>query len=108
LALEREALVLSAAREVIAKGLSTRETERLVRRLKAGRRRRRDEAPDADLRSLVEGLQRSLGTKVRVVQSAKQGRGKIEIEYYSNLDFERIVGKIMNGPAASFDNDFPR
>jgi ParB family chromosome partitioning protein len=99
LALEREALVLSAAREVIAKGLSTRETERLVRRLKSGRRKRREGALDPDLRSLVEGLQRWLGTKVRLVQSGTPGRGKIEIEYYSNVDFERIVGKIMNGQA---------
>jgi len=99
LALEREALVLSAAREVIAKGLSTRETERLVRRLKSGRRKRRDGALDPDLRSLIEGLQRWLGTKVRLVQSGTPGRGKIEIEYYSNVDFERIVGKIMNGQA---------
>lgn len=96
LALEREALVLSAAREVIAKGLSTRETERLVRRLKSGRRKRRDGALDPDLRSLVEGLQRWLGTKVRLVQSGKPGRGRIEIEYYSNVDFERIVGRITN------------
>ena len=97
--MEREALVLSAAREVIAKGLSTRETERLVRRLKSGRRRRREGALDPDLRSLVEGLQRWLGTKVRLVQSGMPGRGKMEIEYYSNVDFERIVGKIMNGQA---------
>lgn len=99
LALERQALMVSAAREVIAKGLSTRATERLVKRLKSGRRKRREGALDPDLRSLVEGLQRSLGTKVRLVQSGKPGRGKIEIEYYSNTDFERIVGKIMNGQA---------
>jgi len=99
LALEREALVLSAAREVIAKGLSTRETERLVRRLKSGRRKRREGALDPDLRSLVEGLQRWLGTKVRLAQSGMPGRGKMEIEYYSNVDFERIVGKIMTGQA---------
>ncbi|MGH7829797.1 MAG: ParB/RepB/Spo0J family partition protein, partial [Candidatus Binatia bacterium] len=99
LALEREALIISAAREIIAKGLSTRETERLVRRLKSGRRKRREGILDPDLRSLIERLQRSLGTKVRLMQSGRPGRGKIEIEYYSNIDFERIVGRIMNAPA---------
>jgi len=97
LSLEGETSILSAARLVIAKGLSTRETERLIKRLKMGRRGRR-EAPgsDPDLRSLVERLQRSLGTKVRLIQRAKAGRGKIEIEYYSTDDLERII-QVMGG-----------
>jgi len=97
LSLEGETSILSAARLVIAKGLSTRETERLIKRLKVSRRGRR-EAPgsDPDLRSLVERLQRSLGTKVRLIQRAKAGRGKIEIEYYSTDDLERII-QVMGG-----------
>lgn len=92
LGLQREALILSAAREVIAKGLSTRETERLVQRMKAGPRRRREASLlDPDLRSLVERLQRSLGTKVRILQRAKSARGRIEIDYYSAADLDRIV-----------------
>ncbi|MFQ5902804.1 MAG: ParB/RepB/Spo0J family partition protein [Candidatus Binatia bacterium] len=92
LGLEGGTLILAAAREVIAKGLSTRETERLIRRLKSGRRRRRETSISSpDLRSLIEGLQRSLGTKVRLVQKARSGRGRIEIEYYSAADLERIV-----------------
>lgn len=92
LGLESEPLVLTAGREVIAKGLSTRETEKLVARLKSGRRRRR-EAPGADpnLRSLVERLQRSLGTRVRLLPRARSQKGKIEIEYYSAADLERII-----------------
>src|SRR3990172_7463792 len=55
LGLEGEAMILAAAPEVTAKGLSTRETERLVARLKAGRRRRKTlPISDPDLRSLIE------------------------------------------------------
>lgn len=93
LGLEREALILAAGREVIAKGLSTRETERLVRRLKSGRRSRRQiSLLHPDLRFLTERLQRSLATKVRLIHRAKSGRGKIEIEYYSAAELDRIIG----------------
>ena len=96
LGLEREALIVATAREVIAKGLSTRETERLVRRLKSGRRRRKEGMPsNPNLLSLVEELQRLLATRVRLVERAKPGRGKIEIEYYSFADLDRIVGAII-------------
>ena len=97
LGLENEALVLAAAREVITKGLSTRETERLVARLKSGRKRRRETAlSDSNLRSLVEQMQRSLGTKVRLLHRAGSGRGKVVIEYYSLADLERII-RMMTG-----------
>jgi len=99
LGLENEALVLAAAREVITKGLSTRETERLVARLKSGRKRRKRETSlsDSNLRSLVEQMQRSLGTKVRLLHRAGSGRGKVEIEYYSLADLERIIQMITGG-----------
>ena len=98
LGLENEAMVLAAAHNVIAKGLSTRETERLVKRLKSGRRRRGGETSlsDANLRSLVEQMQRSLGTKVRLLHRAGSGRGKVVIEYYSLADLERII-RMMTG-----------
>jgi ParB family transcriptional regulator, chromosome partitioning protein len=92
LGLQTEPLILSACREVIAKGLSTRETEKLVRHLMFGRRRRR-QVPliDPDLRSTVEELQRSLGTRVRLIPKARSTKGKIEIEYYTLPDLERII-----------------
>ncbi|HZA55728.1 MAG TPA: ParB/RepB/Spo0J family partition protein [Candidatus Udaeobacter sp.] len=95
LGLQTEPLILSACREVIAKGLSTRETEKLVRYLMSGRKRRR-QIPliDPDLRSIVEELQRSLGTRVRLIPKARSAKGKIEIEYYTASDLERIVHTI--------------
>jgi len=95
LGLHTEPLIISACREVIAKGLSTRETEKMVRTLLVGRRRRR-QAPllDPDLKSIVEELQRTLGTRVRLMPKARTAKGKVEIEYYSAADLERIVETI--------------
>jgi ParB family transcriptional regulator, chromosome partitioning protein len=102
LGLQSEPVILAAYREVLAKSLSTRETENLVRNLKLGRRRRRDTpAVDPDLRSLTEELQRVLGTKVRVIANSKLGKGKIEIEYYTLPDLERIIDAITRRPTAS-------
>ena len=92
LGLHTEALIISAGREVIAKGLSTRETEKMVRNLLVGRKRRRTlPLVDPDLRTVVENLQRSLGTRVRLLPKLRSAKGKIEIEYYSLADLDRIV-----------------
>jgi ParB family chromosome partitioning protein len=95
LGLQTEALMITTAREVIAKGLSTRETEKLVRALVTGRRRRR-QLPliDPDLRAVVENMQRALGTRVRLLPKGRTSKGKIEIEYYSLTDLERIIQAI--------------
>ncbi len=103
LGLHTEPLIVSASREVIAKGLSTRETEKMVRQLLVGRKRRRA-APliDADLKSLVEDLQRALGTRVRLIPKPRSSKGKIEIEYYTLPDLERIIQSITKtSPAGS-------
>jgi len=78
------------AKEIVARGLSVREAEEKVqdrRRLPVHRVRalKRDPA----IRDIEERLERSLHTKIRVKQGVKKGR--IEIEYYSLDDFERLV-----------------
>jgi ParB family chromosome partitioning protein len=99
LGLPTEALMISTCRDVIAKGLSTRETEKLVRGLVAGRRRRRTAIIDPDMRAVIEEMQRSLGTRVRLLPKVRSNKGKIEIEYYSLPDLERIIQKITGGEA---------
>lgn len=95
LGLHTEPLIISACREVITKGLSTRETEKMVRHLLLGRKRRR-QVPimDPDLKSIMEELQRALGTRVRLIPKARTSKGKIEIEYYTLPDLERIIQSI--------------
>jgi ParB family transcriptional regulator, chromosome partitioning protein len=100
LGLHTEPLMVSACREVIAKGLSTRETEKMVRHLVMGRKRRRPMlVSDPDLKSVVEELQRALGTRVRLVPKARTSKGKIEIEYYTVPDLERIIQTITKSAA---------
>jgi ParB family chromosome partitioning protein len=102
LGLHTEALIISTCREVVSKGLSTRETEKMVRHLLIGRRRRRQPPLiDPDLRSVVEELQRTLGTRVRLIPKARSNKGKIEIEYYTLADLERIIQMIAKQPTGA-------
>jgi len=95
LGLHTEPLIMTACREVIAKGLSTRETEKMVRQLIMGRKRRRQvPLSDPDMKSVAEELQRTLGTRVRLLPKARSSKGKIEIEYYTLPDLERIIQTI--------------
>jgi len=60
-----------------------------------GRKRRRNlPLLDPDLKSIVENLQRSLGTRVRLLPKARSTKGKIEIEYYTAADLDRIIQMI--------------
>jgi ParB family chromosome partitioning protein len=92
---ENPAQQLTAWRAVIAKGLSVRETEDLVRRLKAEKKAPRVSMKSSDaahLTGLAEDLARRLGTKVTIRTSGRQGR--IEIEFYTNDDLDRLVERL--------------
>ncbi len=82
---------------IIKKGLSVREAEAIAKRWSERPKRRTVPARRGDLESqlnsLQDSLRRYLGTKVRITQNGK--RGKIEIEYYSLDDLERIVEAIL-------------
>jgi ParB family chromosome partitioning protein len=102
LGLHTEPLMISVCREVIAKGLSTRETEKMVRHLVMGRKRRRATvSPDADLQTIIEELQRALGTRVRLIPKPRTNKGRIEIEYYTLPDLERIIQTITSKTATA-------
>ena len=84
-----------ALAEVIAKGLTTRATEDLVRRL---RKRKPDgrtaRGVDPEIKARTADLRAALGTKVEIQRGRKGGR--ITIEFYSNDDFERMYELLMN------------
>ena len=86
---------LAAWRAVISKGLSVRETEALVRRLKEGEKKPKasgDHSEKIYLSGLAEDLSRHFGTKVMI---KKQGqRGKVEIEFYNNDDLDRLISRL--------------
>jgi ParB family chromosome partitioning protein len=92
---ENSAQQLAAWRAVMAKGLSVRETEELVRRLKAEKKAARVSLKSSEaayLTSLADDLARHLGTKVTIRKSGRQGR--VEIEFYSNDDLERLITRL--------------
>jgi ParB family chromosome partitioning protein len=90
---------LTAWRAVIAKGLSVRETEDLVRRLKSEKKAPRVVSKSSEalyLDSLSEELSRHLGTKVTIRKSGRQGR--LEIEFYSNDDLDLLITRLRQIP----------
>ncbi len=85
-----------AARQVVARGLSVRETERLVRRLQTeegGAQRNRARAGDPDIRRLQDDLAERLGARVAIQHGAK-GAGKLVIAYNSLDELDGILGHI--------------
>lgn len=96
LAAEGRASQLELARRIIHKGLSVRETEGLAKKLSVGgKKRAHPKRKDAQIASLEDKLIRSLGTKVRIYNKGK--RGKIEIEYYSLDELDRLLDIFTRG-----------
>jgi len=83
---------------IIKKGLSVREAEALAKRWSEKPKKsitavKKKGDLESQLNSLQDSLRKYLGTKVHITQKGK--RGKIEIEYYSNEELERIVETIL-------------
>ena len=85
-----------AARQVVKKGLSVRETEKLVKHMLAGRTSKpvtKAASVDADIRRLEIEVSEKLGAKVRVDHS-KIGAGKLIISYNSLDELDGILKHI--------------
>jgi ParB family transcriptional regulator, chromosome partitioning protein len=84
------------ARRAVAHNWSVRETERVTQKMIEGRRTKNvDEAQsDPNVKAAIDELERALGTKVRIVEKPRRG-GRIEINYYSQEDLDRIYGVIV-------------
>ena len=95
LAIHDEGDLRKAAEKVIAEALSVRAVESLVQRLKSKRQpqRRRDGHGGAQLRHLVEKLQRKLSVKVQLKD--KDGSGTLEIRYGSLAELDRVLAAIL-------------
>jgi len=83
---------------IMKKGLSVREAEALAKRWSEKPKKttpstKRKGDLESQLRSLQDSLRKYLGTKVQI--TPKDKKGKIEIEYYSHEDLERIVEAIL-------------
>ena len=90
LALERENQRLSVCKKVIESDLSVRQTERLVQKLlNRSESQKQVEKRLPELQALENRLRTMLATQVKISQGRR--KGKIEIEYYSVDDLDRLT-----------------
>ncbi len=75
---------MEVCRKVLEKGLAVREVERIAKG-----KRRPGRTVDPDVLPIEEALRHRFSTKVKVVKGKKKGR--IEVEFYSDADLERIL-----------------
>ncbi len=97
LAIEDMELQYTLATKIMDEKLSVRETEMLVKNLLKEKPKREEQKKienDFIFRDLEEKMKTIIGTKV-AINRKKDGKGKIEIEYYSEEELERIVEMLM-------------
>lgn len=98
LSLENGDMQLEAAQRIIDENLSVREVEKLVKALQRGERPKKkntktDTAFDLVCESMENDMKAALGTQVHVNRKNAKA-GKIEIEYYSMEELERLFDLI--------------
>jgi len=97
LGLSEPELQHKAAEEVVRGELSVRETELLVKELLKPKKEKREKKVNEQLEAVYHEMENRLteqiGTKVRILHGRGK-RGKIEIEYYSQDDLNRIIDLI--------------
>jgi ParB family chromosome partitioning protein len=81
------------ARDVVAKGLSVRQTEELVRKAQQPTAKATPPMPDADMEHLQNRLSDAIGAAVSVKHSAK-GKGKLTIEYATLDQLDGIIARL--------------
>ena len=99
LAIDDEEQQFILANKIFDEKLSVRETEELVKALKNPKKEVKKEKPEHTFiyENIEEQIKNIMGTKVSVNQKAN-GKGKIEIEYYSEEELERIYDLLMTIP----------
>jgi len=102
LRLSEEPLKLEEVRNsIVSDGLTVRQTEKLIKKIlsktpSSTRKQRNDfedKLPDSYKKALTTQLTNRLNSKVMITESGS--RGKIEIEYYSHDDLERVMQLLM-------------
>ena len=89
-------LQLQVARQVVAKSLSVRQTEALVRRIQSenpGSKKKGKGEVDPNIRALQDDLAERLGARVSI-DHGQRGKGKLVIEYSSLDELDGILGHI--------------
>ncbi|HHU50510.1 MAG TPA: ParB/RepB/Spo0J family partition protein [Firmicutes bacterium] len=109
LALETPEIQIEVCQTVIQEELNVRETEKLINRilndnvshetisetLTNATRARKEQTADPNLRDITERLTLHFGTKISI--KGQPDKGRVEIEYYSQEEFERILDLLLRG-----------
>ncbi len=97
LALDDQEQQYEIANRIFDEKLSVRETEKLIKELKNPKAPKEKKKPDNSFiyDDLANKMKEVMGTKVSI-SSKGNGKGKIEIEYYSDIELERMFDMIMS------------
>ena len=88
LGLSDESAQLRVARDIVARSLSVRETEALIRKATQPAATKPEKTADVHTRAAEEKLRLTLGTRARIVRKGKGGR--VEIDFTSEDELQRI------------------
>lgn len=92
LSLESSELRLALTKRIIEDNLNVRQAEEIAKQLNKQKKPKKEKqitVTDIETENLANKISSTLGTKVKIMHTAK--RGKIEIEYYGNDDLDRIL-----------------
>lgn len=91
---------IALAERIFDEKLSVREAEKIVKQLdkpvKEKIEKKKNDSLEAVYRDLEERCKNAVGTKVDII-SKEDGAGKIEIEFYTPDDLEKITDRLMRG-----------
>ena len=97
LAIDDEEQQYTLANKIFDEKLSVRDTEKLIKELKNPKKEKTKKVVKNEFiyKDSEEKIKSVMGTKVNINQK-NNGKGKIEIEYYSEQEFERIFDLLMS------------
>jgi ParB family chromosome partitioning protein len=93
LGLPDEAAQLRIGREIVAKNLSVRDVEALVKKGTQGDEKKEEKKPDVHTRAAEDKLRLALGTRVHINRKGKGGR--IEIEFVNEDELQRLYERLV-------------
>lgn len=98
LAVEDKDLQYSIAQKIFDEKLSVRDVEKLVKNLNEPEKpaKEEDKTMQTIYQDIEERLKQRLSTKVSISRKGKEGAGKIEIEFYSHEDLDRLLDMLGN------------
>ena len=92
LSIEDDAEKQRLAEEIINEKLSVRDTEKIAGEKKTAKKIAEKKEISPEIKEIEKRLSDNFGSKVKIITGRK--KGKIEIEYYGNDDFTRIMEKL--------------